>query len=778
MAMSLTLRERPDTERLLKVARHIEIYDDQRERLESFARLAGEDGVEIKYKARMETEKGEPFGRIYPTPYRMNSTYQWNRVRATLYHDKEYDIDIVNAQPSILLGYCQEYERKGIIDECDFEALKEYVEDRQSKIDEFYINEDAIERYNKRYQDNRTPKDVFKSLIIMLSFGSNVTMWAKKYELRKDDYIITQWVKRFEMEMIYLSKVIVKYDVNSKTAIECWRAKVMRKKNLKKKEADELDINDRKVLSLILQDRETKIVMKAIEKLQDKGFTVTSYIYDGFQVSKDKEMTPEILDEIGCPEFNCRFIIKPFSEPLELDDEKLMPEPPSHFRPSLLNALGFNGEDFTSGEQLQAQKEYFEKYFAFVEGSTKIMELNSGKVYYHSATNMKARFANCFYAKLNPKTGKAEQGYFCDWWSKQQDKVQYRSVECIPPPLYCPPNVKNLWEGWPIERIPYDESADDSYILELIENVSGRQPAVTEYLMNYLAKKAQLPGEKNEVCLVFVSKKEGTGKTMFAEGIIGGFLLEKKDEYVLSTDKAENVVGRFSTAGEKLLTVMNEANLGNTSNFSNELKSFITDKTFFKEIKGVQGEQVRNICELIATTNNDNAFKVAKEDRRFQIIEPDSSHAKDRDYFAPIAKSLANPVIMRKFYQRLIERDISEFDPCRDRVVTKIYQQMQGASLSNIQEFIMDLCDNECFEKKDLIDFKEVYEYYRNYCAENGKMNKIVPTKRFTATIKRDVPGIDSKRLRSGDGDNKKSFIEFDWNKIREWVEEQHSLLE
>jgi hypothetical protein len=262
---------------------------------------------------------------------------------------------------------------------------------------------------------------------------------------------------------------------------------------------------------------------------------------------------------------------------------------------------------------------------------------------------------------------------------------------------------------------------------------------------------------------------------MISESVFEAFLMEKSDEYIMSTDTVEMVVGKFSTAGEKLITIMNEANLGNTSNFSNELKSFITDRKFNREIKGVQSEQIANICELIATTNNDNAFKVAKEDRRFQIIEPDSSHAKDRHYWGPVAKSLANPVIMRKFYQRLIDRDVSEFDPCGDRVITKIYQQMQGASLSNIQEFIMDLCDNECFEKKELREFKEIYEYYRNYCAENGKMNKIVPTKRFTMNLKKDVPGTSNKRIQKGD--TKTNVIEFDWDKIREWVEEQHLLL-
>ena len=65
------------------------------------------------------------------------------------------------------------------------------------------------------------------------------------------------------------------------------------------------------------------------------------------------------------------------------------------------------------------------------------------------------------------------------------------------------------------------------------------------------------------------------------------FLMEKANDFLLATSNIESITGKFSVAGEKILCVVNEANLADTHKVLNPLKSFITDESFVKEIKGV-----------------------------------------------------------------------------------------------------------------------------------------------------------------------------------------------
>jgi hypothetical protein len=345
-----------------------------------------------------------------------------------------------------------------------------------------------------------------------------------------------------------------------------------------------------------------------------------------------------------------------------------------------------------------------------------------------------------------------------------------------PPPLYTPANVLNLWDGWPIEKIPLDESVDYSPIFKLFNSVCGNCPDSVNYLLNWFAHKVQYPGKKTMVALIFYTQEEGVGKTMISEEIMKSFLMDKGDEYVASHTKLEPIVGKFAVAGEKLLNVLNEANLSDTAKGADELKSFITDKTFFREEKSIQGEMCANISELIATTNNSNAFKVGTYDRRFQIFEPDTSVANDKEFFNPIVKALESVAVMRKFFEFLKNRDISNFAPSQDRVMTKIYQQMKGASLHNIELYFMDLCNDEFTTSHDEMVFDEVYSRYKIFCEREGKSNKIVPSRRFTMDMKKLVKGVKQERKRIDGSQNKVSYYIFDWNTVREWADEKFAL--
>jgi len=773
--------EYPDIDVLSKIFRHKQIYDDQRSLYEVYYRNAHSGSVKIDYQYKHFDENCKGFGRIYPTKYIMSAIYQWNAARSKLFGKTEKDIDIVNSQLSILLGYCEQLCKikddagRFIMNSDHFKNLRYYVENRQQVINDIFISPHAARRYNQENNDNRTKKDLVKTLVIMLCFGSTTMNWVKTFGLRSNEFRLSQWVKDFESELIYIATTVVNHNPKKKLAVKIWRDKEIKKRSEKKgkkltdKEIESIENNYKKILALILQDKETEICLNAIHRLEQRGFIVTAYIYDGFQILNNQELTQDDLDAIENKEFNCKFIVKPFCEPLNMADEYLLPEPPSHFRPAVINSLGYNKGLATTDEQALAMKKYFETFVCWMEGSNKISEENSGRHYYHPAASGAQRFSNCFIYKED-KDGNVKKTSWFKHWEQLEDRLSYRSKECIPPPLYCPENVYNLWNGWPIEKIPLDTSVSYEPIMKLFNSVCGHNDEVVEYLLNWFAHKVQYPGKKSMVAIVLYTQEEGTGKTSIAEGIFGKFFMDKAYDYMMSTSQMEDIVGKFSTAGEKLSATCNEINLGETSKFMNQIKGFITDPKFNKEIKGVQSETIDNVCDVIFTTNNPNAIKISQADRRFQVIEPDGSVANNIEFFTPIHIALNDDKVMRHFFEFLKNRDISKFVPTRDRVMTAVQKEFKINTLSTIQEFAIDLYRDEDFDRMKELTYKEFYEKYQIYCANNGKSDKVMPNKAFSMNIKKQVKGYSSKRVWRNGGN--KNIVMIDWAIMGAWVKD------
>jgi len=202
----------------------------------------------------------------------------------------------------------------------------------------------------------------------------------------------------------------------------------------------------------------------------------------------------------------------------------------------------------------------------------------------------------------------------------------------------------------------------------------------------------------------------------------------------------------------------------------NQIKGFITDPKFNKEIKGVQSETIDNVCDVIFTTNNPNAIKISQADRRFQVIEPDGSVANNIEFFTPIHIALNDDKVMRHFFEFLKNRDISKFVPTRDRVMTAIQKEFKINTLSTIQEFAIDLYRDEDFDRMKELTYKEFYEKYQIYCANNGKSDKVMPNKAFSMNIKKQVKGYSSKRVWRNGGN--KNIVMIDWAIMGAWVKD------
>ena len=113
-----TSTEYPNTMFLNKIHRHEDIYEPQRPEYRYYCDLVKDGKIEIEYV------KTKQYGRYFIKNTKMRSgCAMCKKVRATLFNETEYDIDIVSAHQS-LLYHC-------VKDEGTFKFLKMYIKDKE-----------------------------------------------------------------------------------------------------------------------------------------------------------------------------------------------------------------------------------------------------------------------------------------------------------------------------------------------------------------------------------------------------------------------------------------------------------------------------------------------------------------------------------------------------------------------------------------------------------------------------------------------------------------------
>ena len=325
---NLVLHERPSlTGHNKDIIYHPDIYPEDKIRLKSYIDdiLCSENNsIEINYVKNKYNNNF--YGRYYPRYDGLSLTYQWNKIRSTLCSENEIDIDIVNCHPVLLAGLYMNY--IDCANNNDIKNLLFYIKNRDNIIDNFYIDEDFIKRYNINHKDNKVKKDFIKSLYTIILYGGNLNTWCNQFSLGKKDYILPESFNEFVDEMKRIKKNILK----------CPRFKniihdISIHNGFKKKQKS----LERTYISLILQDYESEMIRDALQYIRDNtSYIITCYIYDGFQVIKnDEENINEVLLNLNKYiskkyNINITFISKAFRPGLdlsvfdELDNDSLM----------------------------------------------------------------------------------------------------------------------------------------------------------------------------------------------------------------------------------------------------------------------------------------------------------------------------------------------------------------------------------------------------------------------------------------------------------------------
>jgi hypothetical protein len=267
------------------------------------------------------------------------------------------------------------------------------------------------------------------------------------------------------------------------------------------------------------------------------------------------------------------------------------------------------------------------------------------------------------YMKVNPETGKRKKTKFINEWIADATIQRKDDSKILPPPLYCPPNVLNLWKpsdyyGQDIletdER--YDKKAVDMWLNHIKVMCDYDEPAY-EYSINWFAHLLQRPAEKSSHLII--TGKQGTGKTIALtpiKKIMGGGYFE-------TSQPERDVWGNFNPLmASSLLVVLSECDKRNSFGSENKIKALITDPEMTINDKGIKPFVIQSFHRFITPTNSYDPVKLEEEERRNMIIKMSDEFKKNWEYFKTFADTWDNDAACLSLYSYLMRRDIREWN--------------------------------------------------------------------------------------------------------------------
>ncbi|MUH73632.1 DUF5906 domain-containing protein [Psychrosphaera haliotis] len=296
------------------------------------------------------------------------------------------------------------------------------------------------------------------------------------------------------------------------------------------------------------------------------------------------------------------------------------------------------------------------------------------------------------------------------WLSWKGKNYKPDGINFYPNPKLCPKTVFNTFRGFKSEP----NAGDVSPFLDHIEKVlCNGDIKAAKYVIGFLAHLLQRPEEKPSVAILLKSV-EGTGKGTFFEPIkriLGTLAVQVNGGYQLT--------GRFNgIVDSKLLVFADEVDLRDPRT-ADKMKGLISEPRATLERKGIDPIQVQNSARFIFASNHDFVLKAGSKERRYLVLEPDSSIAQDKGYFDVLWQWINNDGSAHLMHY-LLNYDLKDFDP-RRAPLTQALVEEKLSSLSPVQQWMYEELNlSNPFEGAVRVDCSEFTKACFDWCEKNG----------------------------------------------------------
>ena len=398
-------------------------------------------------------------------------------------------------------------------------------------------------------------------------------------------------------------------------------------------------------------------------------------------------------------------------------------------------------------------KEQFESKWFYLKHPTSFVEVTAQDTYYLKIADFRLNEGLLSYEDISTIKGvkQISDHPFVERWLKDPTKRIYEKEDFLPPPLSCPAEVYNLYRGIRAANLPKissNSATDMTPILEFLAHLCGESQSDdkkgTAYFINWLANILQLPGTLPGVAVV-IQSPQGCGKNLFGSffgrKVLGGKLYE-------SSAKIDTFFSTFAEGlSQKLLINFNEVDGNLTKKHLGEIKEAITDERIALERKNFQRVFIQNFARHLWFTNNTKPIHIEASDRRFVAFKIET--IPERAYFKALAKWMDDDENVRAFYDFLMVRDLSSWDPVDDRPKTAYYTALKRMSLSLVDSWLIH--EMEARSLPQSISFLDMMKRFNDWATGVHKQHQSVSVSVFSPLMEpyQDY-GLFKKKSREG----------------------------
>lgn len=603
-------------------------------------------------------------------------------VRKFLFGDTHLDIDIVNCHPVILQ---QLFEKYNIY--C--KQLVDYNTNR------------------KKYLEDNGIKD--KTVLLKAINTENVTSETKLFT--------------------DVNKVIYESLLPLLLKEECNRNRLKSLTSARKKEKN--DFNHKgSFISLYLQNIENDILMCMCDYVQEQGFVVSSYIYDGFMIEKHDSADEAFLLRIEQHvEQKLQWKVKLAFESLETD-----------WAPQF-ETIHVIDDNIPTGEELDIE---FVQSFKFTDEN---QEIDSYKVeqFVTYLNNFVCMFDDplCYgfrrrknddYKFVNPAVLADRIGSNIKYWKYSNKSLKYSKcvfiVDKEHPQLKGP--VYNLYKRPPQQKPSGTTLAEIcpelyDYLYRLIVS-SSKDNYV--FLEHYFAKMVQVG--KTEVSVVLLGD-HGIGKSTF--GFICALLVGNDEmQYASKYDSYSDLENKFNgDAMTNIVTVIEElpTDVGTYHKFQNKLKTLTTERFMMFEKKGIDRFKGESLNNFILNTNGLNPVNPTDQNRRYPIFEVSNEERRNREYFGNLRKAVRDNIEQVRWY---FDHYVYNDDVFSMYVKTDAERDLVALNTDPAELFFREELDDVLAQDDS---FENVYESYKDFFYRFKTHGKVLNKQYFSAFLKR-----------------------------------------
>ena len=314
----------------------------------------------------------------------------------------------------------------------------------------------------------------------------------------------------------------------------------------------------------------------------------------------------------------------------------------------------------------------------------------------------------------------------------------------------------NVWPGFSVEP----RAGDVSLFLEMVASLfDGAADSDREWFIDWLAYPLWKPGTKLATAVILHGAGQGTGKSS-----VGYTMREIYGHANFSEISQDMLLAPFNTWAVRKQLIMGDDVTGSDKREVHDfLNKLITQRDLYVNEKNQPNYTLADRANYMFTSNRNDAFLVADEDRRYFVHEvrcrPRPVEWWDRYY-----KWLQREGGAAAIFAFLIGRDLSAFDPFGRAPETGAKRAMASAGRGSVGEFVRDLLEYgpeemlrlpdgsvpDAVRGRDLFTSRELLSFYQARYPDDGRVTSRTVSSQLSAAGVRQVHG--GKPLLGRDG--------------------------